>query len=108
MAGWRRFYCTDCGAEFEKPIYSAWHDRSLGDTTVDSRCPKCYRKSVEEMKMCPVPGCGGWVTAEHHVCEKCRLRVRGDFSRFMRKLTPEEQMELDDMLDGVSVREFAR
>ena len=100
-----RFWCRECGAIVDHVIEKRWRSSEYGDETV-IYCPQCNSENcVEELEPCP--SCDrGWKLKSDRICEKCQLRVKSYFGRFLRDLSKPEREFLDDILDGTSVEEF--
>lgn len=99
-----RWYCPDCGKEFEQPLRRWLHDDGLTATPEDL-CPGCYSAMIEQMEECP--SCdGGWRRKSERVCHKCHLRNLAALQRFARSFVPAALADLDDILDGNGLEMF--
>lgn len=98
-----RWFCNACSNEFSKPLRRWTCDDGLTATPVDL-CPRCGSGAVEEMEECPT--CAGWMQSGDKVCNKCRLRLRGDLQRFARQYSPAALSALDDLLEGNGLEMF--
>lgn len=95
-----KWYCPDCGKVFHEVA-----KRYDFDNTVTDICPFCEGDRIERLEPCPK--CGyGWKSKKDRLCEKCQLRLKSAWGRFLRGLIKEEREYLDDLLDGTSVEEF--
>lgn len=102
------YRCLDCGCEFDRP---ASHREKTGVITDGgfqeiikiNVCPVCHSGVYYPVVTCSI--CGEKYEAGKG-CPKCRANLRGKFRKFLLTLEPEEVQELDDLLDGRSVKEI--
>ena len=100
-----RYLCETCEAGFDAPLKKLsleWiDDRRLRDEEL--LCPVCCQPHFAEADTCPA--CGGPKFVQAHLCRACRRDLKRRFSAFADSLTEEEEDQLDDWLDGVSVKD---
>ena len=54
----------------------------------------------------PCPCCGMWKDTGEYLCTNCRTKLKMKFRKFRDHLVNAELEELDDMLDGASVKDI--
>lgn len=54
----------------------------------------------------PCPGCGMCKGTGENLCTNCRTKLKVKFRKFRDHLINAELDELDDMLDGTSIRDI--
>ena len=101
------YKCGICGAEFDEPLVIENHRPDLdgfSEVLREEICPICGESCFSSAEQCPV--CGRWMQAGRHVCRKCEEKIAQDFSKRLHSLNPAVVDQLDDMLDGMSVKDY--
>lgn len=98
-------YCCDyCNTFFDEPHESVYTEL-LGDFHVkqtDYFCPVCGSDSFSEADYCPK--CDEPKLKVDTLCKDCRKDLLTRFKAFADELTEEEEDQLDDWLDGDSIK----
>ena len=99
------YLCELCGVAFDQPVTRSYIDRSVDcrATIYETLCPVCGEPYIEEADSCP--GCDGFKFADERLCRKCRAGLLKKFRAFADELTAEEEEQLDDWLDGESIKD---
>ena len=100
-----RYLCDYCGAYFDEPS-KIHHRETVGEFTreyVDEVCPLCFCDSLS--LACDCPKCGKPMWGGARLCDDCRKDLLRRFSAFADKLTEEEEDQLDDWMDGASIKD---
>ena len=102
------YQCRICGTTFDRPNVIERPDPTVGIGYMEhlELCPVCGQPHIEEMKECP--GCGGPMTRGEIICETCRNALHTKFVGFLAELSPCEWKQLDEWLDGRSVKETSK
>jgi hypothetical protein len=102
------FVCDICDVTFSEPIAvkemngdgeNRWEEITLC-------CPVCLESRYSAINDCPV--CDAWKLSKDILCKPCRAKLRDRFIAFADELTAEEEEQLDEWLDGVSITERKR
>lgn len=96
------YICLDCGHVFEDPCKMVDWSPEYGKT-VEELCPKCEDGNFLGADRCP--DCGRWMPKGDKLCEICREDLRDRFRTFRETLTAAQEDELDEMLDGESIKD---
>lgn len=98
------YLCDTCGAGFDKPHVITSSEVIDGHTRTDREelCPLCFQPYFVEADRCE---CGDLKPKTDHTCRKCRDILKRRFIAFADTLTEGEEDQLDDWLDGVSVKD---
>lgn len=99
------YRCEDCGAIFCAPMVHSFSENVGGVRRVYTElvCPGCSDSTnYNEIDKCQ---CGTMKDKSHNLCEKCRISLRNRFIDFLNQLTTEEEEQIDEWLDGNSVRD---
>lgn len=97
------YICDTCGTPFDMPLYRTSRDVIDGHTmqTREAFCPVCGSPDFEAADTCP---CGNAKHKEDILCRKCRKELLQKFTDFADLLSYEEEEQLDEWLDGESIR----
>ena len=103
-------HCTICGSYFDQPVIHTYTDKQVDDAyvAIEELCPVCGRGSqyFEPAKACPVchrympDNCSGTI-----ICADCRASLLRRLNTFAGELREEEEDQLDEWLDGRSIKE---
>lgn len=99
------YICETCGTVFDHPFIREYTDQTV-DCSARFReclCPACFMPYIEEANSCP--GCDGFKFRDEILCKTCRAGLLKRFAAFADELTAEEEEQLDEWLDGVSITE---
>lgn len=109
---WR---CNECEAKFKypadslcsviDPLEAAWWRAILSGGKTAVVCPLCGSSDIVELKPCPTCD-GGWMADGEKVCNKCHLRNVNDIKLFARRFKAETLDDMDQILEGESLRNF--
>lgn len=102
------YLCEICATAFDAPIIRRTPNTD-GEHTwyeADALCPVCgsenrFRHAVR------CPKCGEWMRKGAVLCPACRADLRERFAAFVDELTPAEQIQLDNWLDGDTIERRA-
>lgn len=98
------YKCEACNSLFSDPrVHVDDGGDEYGKYTV-SCCPYCGDEYIERQTPCPC--CGMWKDTGEYLCTNCRTKLKVKFRKFRDHLINAELEELDDLLDGTSVREI--
>ena len=98
------YKCEACGSLFSAPhTHTDDGGSEYGRYTV-SCCPYCGDEYFEKQTRCPC--CGGYKDTGENLCTNCRTKLKVKFRKFRDHLINAELEELDDMLDGASIRDI--
>lgn len=97
------FKCYTCDAVFDEPhiireSVPTEHGDELYMTAV---CPTCG-EAFGEADLC---GCGDYKFENEFLCASCRRDLLAKFKDFADGLTAEEEEQLDEWLDGNSIKD---
>lgn len=99
------FICRECAGYFSRPSVDDFgFDHAFG-RFINRRevCPYCESLDIEEAQDCP--NCtGGKKLHDDILCPSCRAALYKRFVDFCDELTEEEEDQLDEWLDGESVK----
>ena len=100
------FKCYECGAVFDEPcVITETNSTDRGDEIyMMSLCPKCY-ESFGKANRCR---CGEYKFEDERICKNCREELLEKFIYFADGLTEEEEEQLDEWLDGNSIKDRKR
>lgn len=98
-------HCTTCGVYFDAPLVREGTDPTVapGYRYREELCPVCGQPYFEDADECPQ--CGSYMPAGDILCKTCRAALSARFTDFLDSLTAEEEEQLDEWLDGRSVKE---
>lgn len=98
------YRCDYCGVYFETPNM-VHHSEKVGDWIRgynEELCPICGSDSFHDAASCPQ--CGDPMPAhEQHLCLACRKTLKKRFLAFAADLTPHEEAQIDDWMDGDTI-----
>lgn len=100
-----RYRCDHCNTFFDEPE-AVHYVEVLGDFKrryTEYSCPICGEESFSEADYCPK--CYEPKLKSDILCRGCRQHLLKRFADFADKLTAEEEDQLDEWLDGGSVKE---
>ena len=99
-----RYRCDCCLTYFNDPV-SIDHTEHLGEfrrSYTDYLCPACGADSFSDADYCPK--CDEPKLKTDTLCEDCRKALLERFTAFADELTEEEEDQLDEWLDGESIK----
>lgn len=98
-------HCQICGAYFDKPLVRSGTDPTVapGYRYREELCPVCGQTYIEDAKLCPI--CGAYMPEGKILCSACRRSLLLRFQGFADGLREEEEDQLDEWLDGRSIKE---
>ena len=100
------YRCDLCDSVFDKPR-KVFEQNNDGENRWGEHflaCPVCGESHFHTAQVCPV--CGEWMTDKSACCRRCLRKLRIKFADFLHSLEPSEVDQLDDWLDGVSIKDF--
>ncbi len=100
------YKCDICGLVFDKP-FPRHELNGDGEHTWTEHfwvCPVCGEDHMEAVEECPV--CCGWMPKGCHCCGKCCDNLKDKLGTFIQSLDPAEVDQLDDWLDGRSIKDW--
>ena len=99
------YLCENCGTFFDKPIQKVFYDQSVDCSAkfYEQLCPVCMLPYFSDADYCPK--CNGYKFTEEILCKTCRADLLKRFNKFADNLTAEEEQQLDEWTDGVSITE---
>lgn len=97
------YICDICGTPFDMPFRRTSRDVIDGHTmqTSEVLCPVCGSPDFGAADTCP---CGNAKHKEDILCRKCRKELLQKLNGFADFLSYEEEEQLDEWLDGESIR----
>ena len=98
------FLCDVCGTAFDAP-HRRMHKENCGEfkmVTYEDVCPICGECYFTPADLC---ACGRPKQKDHILCLTCRRALLGKLMDFADTLTEEEENQLDDWLDGNSIKD---
>ena len=100
------YYCRSCHTYFADPRVLHFPSHNPYEPSEELECcPFCGDDSdFSLMDECPC--CGGYKDTGEYLCTNCRTKLKMKFRKFRDHLVNAELEELDDMLDGASVRDI--
>ena len=99
-----RYICDYCDARFDEPEAVNYVD-VMGDFKrlyTEYFCPICGVESFSEADSCPK--CGEAKLTTDTLCRDCRKSLLNRLTKFADSLTAEEEDQLDDWMDGDSIK----
>lgn len=103
-------HCEICGTYFDSPIIKEYTDMSVDPMASfkELLCPVCGNGSqyFEDAKECPV--CGEYMPDNNSgniICAACRKSLLRRLNAFADDLREEEEDQIDEWLDGRSIKE---
>ena len=99
------YRCDYCGAYFDEPLKIPYRE-TVGEFTreyVDEVCPVCFCDNSLS-HACDCPKCGEPMQEGARLCDDCRKSLLGRLTEFADSLTSEEEDQLDDWMDGDSIK----
>lgn len=98
------YKCESCGTVFEHPYVRTYIDQSVDckATFRECLCPACFMPDIDEANSCP--GCDCFKFRDEILCKSCRSELLKRFTDFADELSPEQEEQLDDWLDGDSIK----
>lgn len=98
-------HCQICGAYFDAPMIREGPDPTVapGYRYREELCPVCGQPYIEAARLCPI--CGDYMPDNKIICAACRQSLLARFQNFADNLREEEEDQLDEWLDGRSIKE---
>ena len=98
-------HCQICNAYFDVPLVQEGTDATVspGYRYREELCPICGQPYIEDAAVCPI--CRGDMPAGDILCKSCRRSLLSRFRDFADSLREEEEDQLDEWLDGRSIKE---
>lgn len=98
-----RYICEICGAGFDKPFPKLSYIHIDGRVFKDREelCPVCFNYYFSPADLCQ---CGRPKRKGDHLCGECLKDLFKRFDDFADGLTEEEEDQIDDWLDGMSIK----
>ena len=99
------YVCEICDVTFSEPLAvkemngdgeNRWEEITLC-------CPVCMESRYSTIDRCPV--CDEWKLSGDILCKPCRKNLKNKLAAFAYELTAEEEEQLDEWMDGVSITE---
>ena len=99
------YICDICATPFDEPRKHVEHTVEDGRirTDIELLCPICASPYFTNADICP--RCGEWKLKQDPLCRACRADLLRRFTAFADKLTAEEEEQLDDWMDGASIKD---
>ena len=100
-----RYICDYCDARFDEPEAVNYVEVN-GDFKrryTEYFCPICGEESFSEADSCPK--CGEAKLTTDTICRACSKDLLKRVSAFAATLTEEEEDQLDDWMDGASIKD---
>ena len=99
-----RYICDYCDARFDEPeaVHYVEVNGSFKRRYKEYLCPICGEESFSEADSCPK--CGEAKLTTDTLCRDCRKDLLKRFTSFADKLTEEEEDQIDDWMDGASIK----
>jgi|GEM_PF-5120035 len=106
----RRWICNNCNEETSEPPVRVYRYHGTQPDETVYCCPYCGSDDLEEMKRCDniVRGqlCSGWHRPDKRLCPDCWHDLSVRVRMLLDSLTSEEEDAIDDMADGVSIKDW--
>lgn len=99
------YICKNCNALFESPKITVEYvptEHGYAPYTTHE-CPECEEADYSTADRCP--NCGEFKAEGYALCRDCRDALKAKFIAFAGELTCWEEEQLDDWLDGRSIKE---
>lgn len=98
-------HCQICNAYFDAPTVREGPDPTVspGYRYREELCPICGQPYIENAKSCPI--CRSYMPEGDIICKSCRRSLLSRFRDFADSLQEEEEDQLDEWLDGRSIKE---
>ena len=98
-------HCQICNAYFDSPTTREGADPTVfpGYRYREELCPVCGQPYIEKAVICPI--CKVYMPEGKILCAACRRSLLSRFRDFADGLREEEEDQLDEWLDGRSVKE---
>lgn len=98
-------HCQICGTFFDSPVVLEGIDASVDPKYRyrEELCPSCGQPYIEDASICPI--CHDYMPAGEIICKPCRQSLLRRFNAFADGLKEEEENQLDEWLDGRSIKE---
>lgn len=103
-----RYICEQCGTAFDEPIIKetmAFSVDGFPKYDIEKFCPICCSYYFTPADYCQ---CGEAKRKGDKLCGRCKRIVFSKFSEFCDELTEQEVDQLDEWLDGESIKERKR
>lgn len=100
-----RYICDYCDARFDEPeaVHYVEVNGDFKRRYTEYLCPICGEESFSEADSCPK--CGEAKLTTDTLCRDCRKGLLKRFTDFADSLTAEEEEQLDDWMDGASIKD---
>lgn len=98
-------HCQICNSYFDAPLVNEGTDATVapGYHYREELCPVCGQPYIESAAICPI--CNGYMPEGKILCAACRQSLLSRFRDFADSLREEEEDQLDEWLDGRSIKE---
>ena len=103
-----KYFCEQCGTGFDEPVMSkkvTFVIDGVPNVETEAFCPVCLSYYFCKGDECQ---CGKAKRTADRLCVDCRGDLARKFNAFCDDLTAEEEEQLDDWLDGVSIKDRKR
>ena len=99
-----RYICDYCDARFDEPeaVHYVEVNGDFKRRYTEYFCPICREESFSEADSCPK--CGEAKLTTDTLCRACRKDLLNRFTAFADSLTAEEEQQVDDWMDGDSIK----
>ena len=99
-----RYICDYCDARFDEPeaVHYVEVNGDFKRRYTEYFCPSCGEESFSEADSCPK--CGEAKLTTDTLCRACRKDLLNRFTAFADSLTAEEEQQVDDWMDGDSIK----
>lgn len=102
------YICESCGTPFDEPLEKKtmmFQIDGFPRYEIEQYCPICCSYRFTPADYC---GCGEAKEKRERICKKCKSELLNAFNEFCDGLTEDEEEQLDDWLDGESVKDRKR
>lgn len=96
------YICNNCGAVFDE--FAVTTERMGEGVESWAVCPYCGEPGFTSADLCPV--CHGWKKKKDRICETCGKHALNEFAMFVRGITIDEVIWLQERTEGDPWEDF--